>query len=236
MIDLKELETVYIINKDINLFKMLDLAFLRKINNNIKIEIKNIETEDINSIYYLDSDGNYKPIIEPLNSIELTFEEQKELADIIINNIDGTLGNYYYNMNVYGEELKEIAFNSAISLADITLDIFINKAKSNIKFKNYINSLDYTRVILLDSAAPSIIYPYNIGCKWLGEPLPNGKYCLRCIQDEVNESISLMLKFTSIPNFKSINGIYSFKVNENDVSLIFFNKEDAEKFAEKYLK
>ena len=238
MLNFKELKTVYIKNKDIDLYKMLDLAFLRRNNKNLKIEVKDIEDADSSTVYYLDTNGYYKEILDSLSYTDLSIEERGELTDIIENNINelnSTLDIKFHWGEEDNEEVKEKLFNVAIMLTETLLKIFINNAKCNIKFKIYLESLKYTKVILLDRTPPSMKYIYNIDCNWLGEPLANGKYILRCIKNQVNEGVSLMLKFTSILNFKSINNIYNFKINENEVSLIFFNKEDTEKFAERYL-
>lgn len=263
MINLKELETVYVKNKKVNYLKMMNLAFIRKENPNIEIVALDNILDD-NGIYYHDlKDNKYKNLdnveIETISWI--TEEEAKEYTIIVRSMYDNhlfdpcsipSIFDHYIRLpwdEQTNEELENEYFDLALSAANILLNIFLNTAKERIRAINNINAQigsNYDKpYILLNRIFPIVSYlSNNTEYKWYGHPRSLNNKDLVYFIDSIDSNFTkkelkdLYDKFSDKKFIEDneLNGVIQSKLLKVKIRLSFKNKEDAEKFAEKYLK
>ena len=267
MINLKEMETIYVTNKETNFLKMMNLAFIRKENPNIKIEVLNNNINDVydNNIYYYDlEDSKYKDIdnIKIEDPSWITEEEYKECTKIIKNMYDNHLFDPCSIPSIFDkytklpwdkqndEELENEYFDLALSIADKLFTIFVNRAKDIIRAKNNLNNQtgsNYDKpYVLLNNVSPIIGHlSNNTKYKWYGHPRSfNNKNDLVYFIDSIDSNFDkqelkdLYNKFSDKKFIEEneLNNVINCKMIKIKIRLSFKNKEDAETFAEKYLK
>lgn len=147
------------------------------------------------------------------------------------------------------EELENEYFDLAVSIADMLLTIFANRAKDIIRAINDLNNQigsNYDKpYVLLNNISPIIGHlSNNTEYKWYGHPRSLNNKDLVYFIDSIDSNITkkelknLYDKFSDKKFIKDneLNSAIQCNLLKIKIRLSFKNKEDAEKFAEKYLK